>query len=209
MRNVNNGYALLTEQFHYFEHVLNFVVCQRCARLIHNQHFGILLNGLGNFDHLLVAHGKVFYKFARIDFDLKLVKCLCSFLLHRPPVDHDTVTDRTAEEQVFSRRQFTDVVEFLVDNCNSVFSCKLRSHAVKFFAVDFDLSACRDNGPGTALNQSGLSRSVFSDQSEDFTGPELKGDVLQCDNARIFFSDMFQFKDILFTHMLPPDLFSF
>ena len=151
--NVNDGYTLFTEKFHYLEHILHFVGCQRSAWLIHDQYFRILLNGLGNLDHLLISNREVLNQFPGIDLDLELVKCLRSLCFHRFSVDHDTITDRTSQKQIFSCRQLAHIVELLIDDRDSVFSSQLRGHTVKFFSVDFNLSARRNNSSGTALDQ--------------------------------------------------------
>ena len=201
--NVNDGNPLGTKQFHDLKHVFYFVGGKRCARFVHNQNLRVLLDRLRDLDHLLISDRKIFHQLPGIDLDLKLGEGLCGFRFHGFSVDHDSVADRPSEEQIFRSGKLSDIVEFLVNDGDTVLGCQLRGHTVKLFSVDLDLSRGRNNGSRTAFDQGGFPGPVFTDQSEDLALAKLKGDVFQGNYAGVFFSDMFQLKDIFFTHTLP------
>ena len=202
MGDIDDGNALLTKQFHNLEHILNFIRCQRSAGLIHDEDLCVLLDRLRDLDHLLIADRQILHQFPGIDLDLQLIESPGCFFFHGFSVDHDAVADRSSQKQVLRRRQFSDIVELLIDDRYAILRGQLRGHTVKLFPVDFDLSGCGNNCSRAAFDQGGLAGPVLSYQSEDLSFTQLQGYILQGNNAGVFFPDMFQFKDILFTHTL-------
>ena len=190
MGDVDDGDAALLEQLHNLEHALDLVVRQRGGGLVHNQHLGVLLYGLRNFNHLLIAHRQVFHKLPGVDFDAQLLEGLGSLGLHRLFIDGDALADGPTQEHVFRRRQLLDVVELLVNDGNSVFGRQLGRHVVENLAVDLDFARGGHHRAGAAFDEGGFSGAVFSDQAQDFAPAQLERYVVQRHHAGVLLSDV-------------------
>ena len=207
--NVNDRYAFLTQQFHDLEHALDFIGRQRRAGLIHDQNLRVLLDGFGDFYHLLIANGKILDQFFRIDLDLKLLERFGRFFFHGFLVYDHPLADRSAQKEVLGSGQFSDIIEFLVNNCDTVLRGKLRCHPVEFLTVDLDFARSRDDSSRTAFDQCRFPRAVLSDEPQNFPSSELERHILEGHDPRIFFPDVFQFQNIIFTHTVTSCIFYF
>ena len=138
--NVNNRYTLFLKQSYDCKHILYFFACKRCGRFVHDQNLGILLNCLRNLYHLLITYCQILDKFIWIDLDLKLCKGFGSLFIHCFPIDRPAMADRSSQEKVLCCGKFSDIIELLINDSDTVFCSKLRCHSIKYLAVDLDLA---------------------------------------------------------------------
>ncbi len=63
VRDINNGGALFTQLVHDQEQIVHLFIGQRGGRFIHDQHFSVEHQRLGDLQHLLVADGEIRHLF--------------------------------------------------------------------------------------------------------------------------------------------------
>ena len=169
MRYKDDADAAVTQFPACFHELRYFLLAQRGGRLVHNNHFCVDQNRLGDFDHLLHAHTKGACRLFRVNIlSQRRHDFLCLFvhgLIIKqtarsldPLVDKDIICDA---EQFF-------YVQLLIHAGNACRCGFIWIFKRLFLAVDVDFSFIRLMHSRQHLNQCRFSRTIFSDQSENF-----------------------------------------
>ena len=142
---------------------------------------------LRDLDQLLVTDRQVTDQFVGIDIDIELFENRGRFPHHCFLVDDQAFPNGSAEKDVFRDGEFTHEVEFLVDDADAVRFRKLRSERGELLALHGDGSFVGNDRAGATLDEGRFSGAVFPDKGMRFTPDKIDADILQRDDAGVFF----------------------
>ncbi len=185
-----------------FHQLLYLFFAQGGGRLVHNNHFRINEDRLGDLNHLLHAHAESACRLGRVyvltegshDLFGLFVHCIVIKQAARPLdplVDKDIVGDA---QQLLN-------VQLLVHTGDTGCRRFVRVFESLLLAVDINLALVGLMYAGQHLDQRGLARAVLTNQAQDFARLDREVHLVERENAGEAFHRVFQF-NYIFTHSI-------
>ena len=184
-----------------FHQLLNLFFTKRGGRLVHNNHFCVNQNRLGDLDHLLNAHTKVACRLGGVNILAQGKHNFLGLLVHSRVVKQATLFDPLVDKNIVGNTEQLLNIQFLINTCDAGGSRIVRVLEVLLHAVDEDLAFVRLVHARQNLDQRGFTRAVLADQAENLTGLYRQVHVLQSHNARKPLGCVFQLYYV-FTHCI-------
>ncbi len=179
MRDVNHRAPVRLQLPDDLEQVLRLVFRQGRGGLIHDNYFGVIAGGLGDFDQLQVGGRKRARRHFRVDVEPDLLKQAPRLLNHRLLVDGDAALWKTAEPDVLHHRPEPYGVLFLMNHGDAEIQRLLGIRNLDPFAAQPDFARILDINPEQAFHQGGFSGAVFAHQRVDTARLYFQRNVLQ------------------------------
>ena len=180
--------------------LLNLFLAQRGGRLVHNDHFCIDQDCLGNLDHLLNAHTEVAGRLGRIYVLTERSHNFLSLFVHGRVIQQGSLFDPLVDENVVSNAQQLLNVKLLIYARDA--SCRrfVRVLEMLLNAVYKDLTFVCLMYTSQHLDQRRFACAVLTDQTQDLAGLDRKLHISQSHYARKTLGRVFQFYYV-FTHL--------
>ena len=181
----------------------HFAVGNGGRRFIHHQNAAIDGNGLHDFNHLLLCDAQIADLRFRTNARIELIQHHLRILLHLPEINAEFAHGFAPQEYVFGNGHMRNQNQFLMNDGNAVIARGVYARDGNFAAIDEDLPLLWNVNAAQYLNERRFSGAVFAQQRVNFTGFQLKIDVLQRLDTRKRFADVFHFEQI-FAHLISP-----
>ena len=176
---VNDAQLLVPKVADDLEKLRDLRLGQGGGGLVEYDDLGLMADGLGDFAHLLLAHGEVAHLLGGVDVDAQLVKQLAGLLVHFGVVDQSALHELPADEDILRHGQVVHHVQLLVND-----------HDARLLGlagiVEFHLPALVGDDArilgidaGEHLHQRGLARAVFTHQRVHLALAHLQIHVVQ------------------------------
>ena len=126
--------AFLLQEFDQQEQVFDFLVAQRCRRLVHDDDLRIDRHGTRDRDQMLAGNAEILQPGTRVDACADRRQHFARVGAHRLPVDGAEPRLRcVAEEDVFGDREIVEQHRLLVDGGDAAFEGRMRAREVDGF----------------------------------------------------------------------------
>ena len=207
MGNNDTGHALGLQLQHQLQQLGALGVVEGGGGFVQDQQVRLLAHGLGDLNHLLLAHAQ------GIDRDIHiqiahthpLQQCL-GFLAGTGPVDDALVLALVAQEHVLRHRQIGAQRQLLVDDDDALVFALLNAVELAGLAAVDDVPLVCAVGIHAAqhVHQGGLSGPVLTADGHDLAALDLEVYVVQGFHAGEGLDDVVHFQDILLCHFFTP-----
>ncbi|MCY1226554.1 hypothetical protein D9M72_387890 [compost metagenome] len=144
---------------------VDFLVRQRCRRLVHDDHLGIDGKRAGDRDEMFLGNAEITQADRRIEIGTGARKQRARISIELLPVDQaEAIARCMAEEDVFGDRELIEKHGFLVDRGDAGTRCGKCRREMDLLLRNADRAAIRLIDAGQDLHQRRLSGAVFADQ---------------------------------------------
>ena len=202
---VDDPHAVLAQPLDHLEQGVDLAVGEDRARLVEDQDLGVVGEGLGDRDQLLLADGDV----GDPDVGQGAVQAEpVEQLVHLGPlggqVDQRAPGQLAADEDVLGHRQLAEQLRLLVDGGDAGVEGG-RGVPAEALPGHLDRALVGGLGAGDHLDQGGLARAVLADQRVHLPGTDVEVDTAQRLDAAVALADAGQAQEHLgFGHGFPP-----
>ena len=180
--------------------LLDFLLAQRGGRLVHNDHFCVDENRLGDLDHLLNAHAEVAGRLGRVYVLTERRHNFLCLLVHGRVVEQIALLEPLVDKNVVRNAQQLFDIQLLINAGDARSSGLVRVLEVLLYAVYEDLTLVCLMYTSQHLDQRRLACAVLADQAEDLARLDCQLHVSQSHYARKTLGRVFQFYYV-FTHL--------
>ena len=146
---------------------------------VHDQHLGVVGQGLGNLHHLLLGHGQLAHHLPGVQVDFQLVQDAFGFGLHAGVVQLEALALFPAQEHVFRHGQVPAHVQLLVDDGHAHLLGQLGVQVPVPLPEDFQLPRVPLVDAAEHLHQGALARAVLPQQGHDLAGAQREVHMVQ------------------------------
>src|SRR5690606_25875944 len=177
---------------HVAQHHTGLLDAQRRGRFVQDEHLGAEVHGASDRHALpLTAGQRADGLFHVAQVDTHLGQCALGRLPALASVEHKTELLRLrAEEEVAPHAHQRHHGQVLVHRGDAGVQRLTRRGEPHRLAFEQELALVVLVHPGQDLDQRGLARSVVTQHAGDLTGPDLGGDVPQCDDVAVGLADV-------------------
>ena len=142
MRNIDDALAFGLKPRDRGKQLLSFFLANRRCRLVHEDHFGIVAERLGDLHQLHLRHGQVHHVLIGADMKFQPVEQRLCVPVHRLKIDAAETGRRLAAEiDVFRHGHMRNRAQFLLDDGNAGGKRLSRTVELHLFATPPDLAA--------------------------------------------------------------------
>ena len=181
--------------------LLDLFFAQGGRGLVHDNHFGVNQDGLGDFDHLLDAHAEGARSLPGIDVLAQGLHDLGGLFVHALIVQEEALLGPFVDKDIVRDAEELFNVQLLVHAGNARGGGLIGVFEDLPLSVDIDLALVRHVDAGENLNQRGFARAVLSDQSVDLARLHGQLHVVQGHNAGESFGYVSQL-NYVFAHLI-------
>ena len=192
VRNIDDGDALFAKLLDDAEHDLQLAVGQHGGRFVHDEHAGVVVDGVHDLHDLLFRHRQRRDLRVHVDVHAEIVHDLLRLPAHTGPVHELALHHNVAEEHIFCDRQRLRQLDLLMHHADARAARLDRRLEAAALAVENDLACVRLVDTGEHLDERGLARAVFTHKAVDRAALDVDGDVIQRLDAGEFLGDVFQ-----------------
>ena len=196
----DDGDALVAQAAHEVEELGRVVVVEGGGGLVQDQQAHVLGQRLADLDELLLAHAERSDLGRHVFLQADLFQDLLSAVVDLVPVNEAELAGLvSAQEDVFRDRQIGNEGQLLVNDANAERLRVLDGAELDFLAIEDDGAVVLPVGvdAGKNLHKGGLTGTVFAAQGVDFTGADIKVDVLEDGHAIETLVDVAHFQNVL------------
>ena len=180
MGDVDDADAPVAQAVDHLEELVDLRLGQGAGWLVHDEHLGILGQGLGDLDHLLLGDGELVEPGRRVDVEVEPVQDLGGVDVHLLVVDvAEQGPGLAADVDVLGHGQVGHEVEFLVDDPDPGLAGLPGVLEMDFLALVDDSPGIRPVDPAQDLHEGRLARAVLADQGMHLALAQLEGDLVQ------------------------------
>ena len=190
--NVDDGDALFAKLLDDAEHDLQLAVGQHGGRFVHDEHAGVIVDGVHDLHDLLARDRE--RRDLRVDVDVhaQLIHDLLRAPAHTRPVHELALHHEVAEEHIFGNGQRLCQLDLLMHHADARAACFDRRLEAAALAVQNDLARVRLIDAGKDLDERRFARAVLAHETMDRAALDVDGDVIQRLDAGELFCDVFQ-----------------
>ena len=180
MRNINQRNSFVAKLSHHAKELLYLRNGQRGGGLIQNNNLRIIRYCLGNLAHLSLGNRHGPHRSGKADGKSESAEKICCLYLHSCLINNTCRIHRiSSEEQVVNYASLQALIQFLMNHCNSVFQCILRTGEVYFLPVQNNGSFILLISTEEALHHRRFSCAVLAHQAHDGSALHIHVDVIQ------------------------------
>ena len=184
MRDVDDADAVASESADLLEQIADVILRDGGGRLVHDDDAGVLGDGLGDLDLLLLSDREVSHQGAGRNTQVQRLEELDGPCLHGATVCEDASgAELAAQEDVLVDGSVQNRVELLVDHGNAVSDCLSGGGDGDGFTGDLDRSPVRGVDAHEDLHEGGLPGAVLAHEGVDLARVQVEGDVVQDPHA--------------------------
>ena len=182
VRDEDHGETVLYESAEGLEKGVGLLGGQDRGGLVENQQLNVPVEGLEDFDPLLLAHRKVLHASVGIDMEAVSFGKLTNALAGGVRGELTPLGGLVAEDDVFPDRKGRNQHKMLMNHPNARFHRIDRRSESDFFALPEETSLGRREQPKRDVHQGGLACAVFTEKSVNFALLDGKVDLLVGDD---------------------------
>ena len=151
------------------------------GRLVHGDDAGVLEEGAGDLDHLLLGDLELADGDLGVDGGVEVAQHLGGAAFLAPPIDQEAagLLQGASQEHVLRHREVRDVLELLVDHGDPGGAGLQRRSDLDRTAVDLDVPLVGLEHRRQDVEERGLARAVLAQKAVDLAGADLEGDVVE------------------------------
>lgn len=179
------------------QQVLRVGFVERCGRLVQDQQFDGLVEGLGDLDQLLLADAQFFHGGTGVFRQTASGQQFQSSQTRFTPVDHTEMGGLVAQEDVLGDRQLRNEGKLLMDDDNAGVFTGPDIFELNILALKRDVAAVGSERmhSGQNFHQGGLPGAVLAADGMNLAAADSELHRRQCLDAREFFGDATHLKD--------------